>query len=257
VRLYLSETSEPAQARTPRHRPVSGYVGARRNLLVVDDHPTQRQMLAGMLLPLGFRIREAASGRECLDSVLEQAPDAVLLDISMDDMNGWETARRIRAAGLTALPIIMVSANAFENQPALLAEAGCQGFVDKPVIESELLVVLQRELELEWVAELAVPAWAQPPALAAPGAAARAPLPPEHARRLLQLARLGHPQGLKDALDALARQHPACEAEAEELRVLVARFAWHDLKARLAATLAASEASEPSETSDSPAKEAL
>jgi signal transduction histidine kinase/CheY-like chemotaxis protein len=223
VRLYLSETTEPAASRGATHRPVTGYIGPRRSLLVVDDHPTQRQMLAGMLVPLGFRIREAASGRECLESVLEDPPDALLLDISMDDMDGWETARRIREAGLSELPIIMVSANAFENLADKLAANGCQGFVDKPVIESELLAVLQRELELEWVAELALPSWT-PSALPRP-----LRLPQDHARTLVRLARLGHRQGLLAALERLVEDHPDCTAQAAMLRVLVERFAWAEL----------------------------
>ena len=236
ARIYLSETAEPGFARTPRHRPVSGYVGLRRRLLVVDDHPTQRQMLAGMLLPLGFRVREAASGRECLESVLDDPPDAVLLDISMDDMDGWETARRIRAHGIGAMPIIMVSANAFENQTEKLAEAGCQGFVDKPVLESELLAMLQRHLELEWVAELALPAWAVP----APPKPVW--LPHDHARKLLQLARLGHPQGLQRALDALMLEHGECGPHVVMLRALVARFAWDELIEQFTGALKRAEA---------------
>jgi signal transduction histidine kinase/CheY-like chemotaxis protein len=238
VRLYLSETSEPGFARTPRHRPVSGYVGERRSLLVVDDHPTQRQMLAGMLLPLGFRIREAASGRECLESVFDKRPDAVLLDISMDDMDGWETARRIRAHGLHDLPIIMVSANAFENQSDKIAAADCQGFVDKPVIESQLLEVLQRHLQLEWVAELAVPVWATADVAPAP---ADAVLPRVHAEALLRLARLGHAQGLQRALDALADAHAECEPQVAAMRVLVARYDWAELITRLTGTLRVAE----------------
>jgi CheY-like chemotaxis protein len=246
VRLYLSETGAPAQQpRRAQHRPVSGYIGPRRTLLVVDDHPTQRQMLAGMLLPLGFRIREAASGRECLESVQEHPPDAVLLDISMDDMDGWETARRLRALGrhtpaLAGLPIIMVSANAFENQSDKILAAGCQGFVDKPVIESELLVVLQRHLELEWVAELALPRWTSGHPAPAGGAAPR--MPPEHARALLQLAQLGHRQGLLHALDTLAGQHPACAEEALRLRGFVERFAWNELAEQLNGALAVTDA---------------
>ncbi len=236
VRLYLSETTEPAAPRGVPHRPVTGYIGARRNLLVVDDQPTQRQMLAGMLLPLGFRIREAATGNECLESVLEQPPDAVLLDISMDDMDGWETARRIRAAGVADVPIIMVSANAFENQNDKLVAAGCQGFVDKPVIESELLAALQRHLQLEWVAELAVPSWA-PAALPRP-----VRLPDEHARTLVRLARLGHRQGLLQALEALGQQHPDCSAQAAMLRVLVDRFAWNELIDQLTRALDVTDA---------------
>jgi len=49
ARLYLSETAEHGHARAPRHRPVSGYVGRRRSLLVVDDHPIIRQGMAALL----------------------------------------------------------------------------------------------------------------------------------------------------------------------------------------------------------------
>lgn len=234
ARLYLSETAEPGRARLPRHRPVSGYIGARRTLLIVDDQPIQRQMLAGMLLPLGFRIEEAASGRECLESVLRRPPDAVLLDISMDDMDGWAAARSIRAHGLSKLPIIMVSANAFENQGDKLAAAGCQGFVDKPVIESELLAILQRHLELEWVAELAVPSWA-PPDTASAGP--QAPLSRGAMEELLRLARLGHAQGLQRALDVLVSADAGHASQVAALRTLVDRFAWPELIARISQSL--------------------
>ncbi len=242
VRLYLSEIAAPAQRSVTHHRPVTGYLGARRSLLVVDDHPTQRQMLAGMLLPLGFAIREAASGSECLESVADLRPDAVLLDITMDDMDGWETARRLRmqdqraaeatGAPLSALPVIMVSANAFENRPDKLEAAGAQAFVDKPVIESELLVALQKHLQLEWVAELKLPSWVAPVALPETSL-----LTAEQAGPLLRLARLGHARGLHEALDALVAARPALLAEAEGLRSLVDKFAFADLSDRLRSTL--------------------
>ena len=225
VRLYLSEIAAPAQRQLTHHRPVTGYFGQRRSLLVVDDHPTQRQMLAGMLLPLGFLVREAASGSECLESVLAEAPDAVLLDVTMDDMDGWETARRIRAHGIADLPIIMVSANAFENRPDRLTAVGAQAFVDKPVIESELLVALQKHLQLEWVAELTLPGWAGP-AQAVTDAPAAAPvtLPDEALQTLTRLARLGHAQGLHQALDRLAAAQPASGPQVALLRGWVDRF---------------------------------
>jgi signal transduction histidine kinase/purine-cytosine permease-like protein/DNA-binding NarL/FixJ family response regulator len=225
VRLYLSEVAPPASRGLVLHRPVSGYIGMRRSLLVVDDHPTQRQMLAGMLMPLGFDVREAASGSECLETVLDRRPDAVLLDVTMDDMDGWETARRIRARGIADMPIIMVSANAFEHRPENLAAAGAQAFVDKPVIESELLAALQKHLQIEWVAELPAGPWPDAPA---PDTAA-APLPPEYAATLMRLARIGHVQGLVHALQRLAQEHPAHAARANALQALAERFAFDEL----------------------------
>jgi signal transduction histidine kinase/CheY-like chemotaxis protein len=238
ARLYLGEVAAPVSRGVVLHRPVTGYLGARRSLLVVDDHPTQRQMLAGMLLPLGFVVREAATGAECLESVLAQPPDAVLLDVTMDDIDGWETARRIRARGVLDMPIIMVSANAFENRLDKLQAAGAQAFVDKPVIESALLVALQQHLALEWVAELPVPGWVPP----SPPPSQR--LPGEYLATLTRLAQLGHGQGLQQALDRLVADHPGCAAQAEALRPQVERYAFGDLleQLRIAGDVTGSEA---------------
>jgi hypothetical protein len=162
-------------------------------------------------------------------------------------MNGWETARRLRAreAGATSLapmPIIMVSANAFENQADKLAEAGAQAFVDKPVIESELLVALQRHLQLEWVAELKLPGWAPPePATEA------LPLPAEQAATLLRLARLGHARGLHEALDQLGTAHAALLPQVTALRALVDRFAFGELLVQLQRAQAAQAADDDHE----------
>ena len=233
VRLYLREISEPP-AQTDlgatlgwspslRLRPATGYAGPRRTLLVVDDQPTQRQMLAGMLLPLGFAVREAASGSEALDSVREHVPDAVLLDITMDDMDGWCTARAIRQAGFTGVPIVMVSANVFENRPENLAAAQCQAFVAKPVMESELLATLGALWQLEWLTDTPAPMLAlaapQPP-IASPVAA----LPPDAAWELHRLARKGHVQGLRAALAEWQRAEPAHAAQWQTLMALVERF---------------------------------
>jgi CheY-like chemotaxis protein len=181
-----------------------------------------------MLAPLGFDMVEAASGTECLQWLQEGRPDAVLLDISMDDLDGWETARRLRRAG-HALPVVMVSANMFENQPERLREAGCQAFVGKPVIESELLAVLQRLLELEWVdsAPALLPgpeAGVEPDALRLPGEA--------HAQAL-HLLRLGHVAALRELFDRVGADHPEFAPRMVQLRGLLQRYDLHGLRRSL------------------------
>ncbi len=155
VRLYLPGiASDPTRPplRSVALRPVIGYLAPRRTLLVVDDQPLQRQLLAGLLMPLGFDVREAASGRECLEIVQHAPPDLVLLDLTMDDLDGWQTAALLRGLmPADQLPIVFVSANLFDHQPERLVALQCQGFVGKPVIESELLDALERALQLEWV----------------------------------------------------------------------------------------------------------
>lgn len=227
ARLYLRSVASPlapdaaTQQALPApardYKPVVGYEGERKVLLVVDDQPLQRQMLAGLLMPLGFGLREAASGSECLESVAEACPDAVLLDVSMDDMDGWATSRALRQRGFADVPIIMVSANVFENRPENLAAAGCQGFVAKPVIESELLDALARHLNLVWVT-----------ASAGAGAAPAVPLvatddaqvtwPEPWASELLVFARQGHVQAFAKALEQARAQHPQLAGQWDALK---------------------------------------
>jgi DNA-binding NarL/FixJ family response regulator len=157
-------------------------------------------------------------------------------------MDGWQTAREIRSAGFADLPIIMVSANAFENQPAKLAEAGCQGFVDKPVIESELLAALQRHLQIEWLAELALPAWSGSVVSEEPAER----LPSALVGDLVRLARLGHVQGLRSALDAAMQACPGSQAELARLGERLDRF---DLEGFLEQLVKNLQGIEPAESS--------
>jgi signal transduction histidine kinase/CheY-like chemotaxis protein/purine-cytosine permease-like protein len=233
ARLYLREIAAPVEPLDQLtggkldYRPIFGYEGMARTLLVVDDQPTQRQMLAGMLMPLGFVIREAASGVECLESVLDACPDAVLLDVSMDDMDGWETSLAIRKLGLTEVPIIMVSANVFENRPDNLAAAQCQGFVAKPVMESELLDMLGHHLHLIWRTDRPAP-----PATIPRSAALLPPpgWPPlECSAELTRLARLGHVRGLQEAVSRWALLQPQWQPHWDRLLQLADDFDFEGL----------------------------
>jgi signal transduction histidine kinase/CheY-like chemotaxis protein/purine-cytosine permease-like protein len=236
VRVYLREVADPgpqAGKGGALRQPVSGYIGARRTLLVVDDQPVQRQMLAGMLVPLGFEVREAASGTECLDSLREELPSAILLDLTMDDMDGWQTATSVRASGFADIPIIIVSANMFENQAERLRAAGCQAFVGKPVIESELIATLERHLGLEWLsADDALPPQADEET--APQRPRQLALSEDDRAELMRLVQMGHVRGLHTVLDRLAAASPSAAATCTWLRGMVARFELDNLRNALA-----------------------
>jgi signal transduction histidine kinase/CheY-like chemotaxis protein/purine-cytosine permease-like protein len=223
VRLYLREIAAVAaspQRAAAELRPVTGYAGPRRTLLVVDDQPLQRQLLAALLAPLGFVVREAATGHECVESLSHLRPDAVLLDLSMDDIDGWQTARMIRALGYADLPIIIVSANVFERSGDAVAEAQCQGFVAKPVVESKLLAVLARTLALDWQHDDTDDLLGPPP----PAPPPRSPLPEPMRPALRQLALLGHAHGLRECLGQIAKGHPTLEDECTHLLQMVEHF---------------------------------
>ena len=214
IRLYLREINDPGPQADAPHQ-IAGFFGRRQTLLVVDDQPVQRQMLAGMLTPLGFTVHEAASGTECIDRLTCSLPDALLLDISMDDMDGWQTATLIRNKGYT-LPIIVVSASVFANQSARLKAAGCQAFVGKPVLESELMAALQRHLGLEWVTSNVLPTIAP-----ASTTDESANLPDDDRAELIRLVQMGHVHGLHRLLDRLTTDNPALASTYDRLRGFV------------------------------------
>lgn len=170
---------------------------------MVDDQPVQRQLLSGLLMPLGFDLREAASGDECLALLGGCRIDAVLMDVEMPGMNGWETCRRLREEGYESLPVIMVSANLFAKVDELTHWAGCQGFIDKPVMEAELLAMLGRNLGLQWRYR------PLPPPLPRNNANVQTlRMPPQELNALRELARIGHVMAIRRKLDEIERIDP-------------------------------------------------
>ncbi|QCB47503.1 ATP-binding protein [Hydrogenophaga sp. PAMC20947] len=209
LRLYLpSVEPDPERQGLPLLdlHSVTGHAGPPRRILVVDDQAVHRQLLAGLLVPLGFVIEEAASGLECLEILERQLPDLLLLDITMDGLDGWQTAQAVREHVTPhRLPIVFVSANQFDNQPERLLAQGCQGFVGKPLMESELLETLRRTLDLTWIRAL-------PETTAHEQAAAEAHAPsvlPDDLRdELRSLAHKGQVSGLRKRLQDAVVQFP-------------------------------------------------
>src|SRR5690606_30209447 len=87
----------------------------------------------------------------------QHPPDLLLLDLTMDGLDGWQTAEGVRRMlPASRLPIVFVSANLIDNRPVEFDDLDYQGFVAKPVSEAELLDALRDALELEWVTEEAL-----------------------------------------------------------------------------------------------------
>lgn len=194
VRLYLPTL--PSVEVSALAAPVSGYLGRRQRVLIVDDEAAHRGVLRAMLQPLGFLIEEVDSGAACLAVLAERTPDLLLLDISLRDTTGWVICRQLREAGHSTLAIVIVSANAHDNTEQARAQSGCNGFVTKPVAEADLLEQVRSALGIEWLH-------------AAPAAAPRiVPPGPDVLRELLALAAGGYPRALRARLEELGNDSP-------------------------------------------------
>ena len=209
LRLYLPVVTPESTEILPGDNDLStviGYEGPRKTLLVVDDEPLHRQLLASLLMPLGFVVTEAASGLECLEVIQHHPPDLLLLDITMDGLDGWETAsavRRLRPAA--EMPLLFVSANLLDNEPERLAALACQGFVGKPVVESELFELLKDAMNLKWVRAPFRSESATPVATSKVGTH---PLPEELREDLMRLARQGQASALRQRLKQSLDEFP-------------------------------------------------
>jgi CheY-like chemotaxis protein len=121
-------------------------------ILVVDDAPANRALLYTLLRPVGFELAEASNGVEALDVFEKWSPSAILMDMYMPLMDGYEATRRIKTtkAG-SATPIIAVTASIFEDSKNLVIEAGADVYLRKPFQVKELFEVLGKCLDLCYV----------------------------------------------------------------------------------------------------------
>jgi signal transduction histidine kinase/CheY-like chemotaxis protein len=203
----------------------TGYLGRRRRILVVDNERVDRELLVNILAPLGFETAQADSGAECVRRYGDVRPDLVLLDLAMPGMDGWETARVLQAAHGPDVPILIVSANAYDKDPDNRGPdappgIGAEDFIVKPVNVAELLERVGQRLGIAWTTLDA----AQAPESAAPASAPPAPPPDADLAALREQLQLGYMRGIRRELDAIAALGPDAAAFADLLRGHAARF---------------------------------
>ena len=137
----------------PRHPApsITGYHGARKRILVVDDKWENRVVLLNLLEPIGFEIIEAVNGQDGLAKAREQRPDLIVMDLIMPVMDGLEATTRIRqSTDLEGIPIIASSASAFDFNQKDALSAGCTAFLAKPIQVDDLFEHLRIHLNLKW-----------------------------------------------------------------------------------------------------------
>lgn len=157
----LAAEAEPV----PAEGTMTGYEGAPRSILIVDDITENRNMLAYLLSILGFRIDEAENGQAALERVQESKPDLILMDMLMPVMDGLEATRRIRQNETSAhIPIIIISATVSDEDQPKWRAAGGDAFVAKPIKRETLLRQIGLLLGLTWTDQQPGTAAGEPPA---------------------------------------------------------------------------------------------
>ena len=142
---------------------IIGYQGQSQTLLVIDDEQGTRDILRNLLVPLGFKVIEAADGLEGVNKARTYRPNLILTDLVMPIMDGFETIRQVRQqeAPLDDIPIVAMSASEFSEPGSKLEFESvfynipkhklC--FLSKPIDSKNLLNCLEKQLNLKWVNE--------------------------------------------------------------------------------------------------------
>ncbi len=136
------------EKRVSKQEKIIGLQGNAPNILVIDDDANHRLILNSLLQEIGCHVLEANDGKQGLQLVTESQPDIILLDLAMPNMDGFEFMIQMQEnPQISSIPIIVSSANVFEENRQKSLQAGATAFIPKPLQKDELLNVLRSAFE--------------------------------------------------------------------------------------------------------------
>jgi len=108
-------------------------------ILYIEDNPGNRMLVRRILLVEDYDVFEAEDGPTGIEIALREKPDLILMDMNLPDLDGYEMTRRMRAIPeLATVPIIAMTANVMQGDREKTLEAGCSGYIPKPIDVDEL-----------------------------------------------------------------------------------------------------------------------
>lgn len=138
----------------PADKNITGYKGARKKVLIVDDRNTNRQVLAEWFSQLGFDISEAENGIQAISLAEHIKPDIIVMDLLMPGLNGYDTALKLRKIpAFSDIVMIATSASIADLEDKQYIKAGFNDFLSKPVDLNKLLGIIKKHLHIEWIYE--------------------------------------------------------------------------------------------------------
>ena len=117
-------------------------------ILLVEDFEDARELYRDYLEFSGFAVKTASNGREAIDMAVTLQPDLILMDASMPVLDGWQATRELKGAQATQhIPVLALTAHAFDDARQQAKAVGCDGFVTKPCLPDDLVAKVRATLE--------------------------------------------------------------------------------------------------------------
>ncbi len=146
--MTSSEPGDLSPARRGKRAAAAPSTTPKHRVLVVDDNPQVRSAVARFLEKHGIHVDVAADGKAAMEELRTHPVDFVLLDVDMPGLNGFEVCRAIKKDPAHAfVPVVLLSALDEREDRIKGAEAGCDGYLGKPVDPAELLARVQAALK--------------------------------------------------------------------------------------------------------------
>ena len=116
-------------------------------ILYVEDNPDNRTLVRRILLAEDYSLLEAINASDALNILKRERPDLILMDINMPDMDGYTLTAKIRAlSGFERIPILALTENVMRGDKEKTLEAGCDGYIQKPLDIDQLIREVERFL---------------------------------------------------------------------------------------------------------------
>ena len=116
-------------------------------ILIVEDNPVHARLLEMTLGAEGYSLLRATDGEQALDIATRERPDLVLMDLNLPGMTGFEVTKKLRKLpGLSQTPIIALTAYAMRGDREKAIEAGCDGYISKPIDTRQLPAIVAEML---------------------------------------------------------------------------------------------------------------
>ena len=121
-----------------------------KTILYIEDNPENRMLVRRVLEVEGYQVIEADSGNTGLQKAETMAPDLVLMDINLPEIDGYELTHRLRQMPrLAGVPVVAMAANVMKGDREKTLAAGCDGYIQKPIDVDQLPLQIARFLQVK------------------------------------------------------------------------------------------------------------